>query len=820
MAQKYLALCFIRDLMLEMTKNAEKIVRVSLLDRLTEIACLAQGKNWNQISEIMFPFSRDQDKVFGLRFYLLLVECLRDWGEKLIPTNTDGSNSPFKVNWNRIKGMILVPRKSYFYDAPPDCLAEKDALFRYTEFGTLSAPVQIGGRSVKSGVGKSLVSKTESLTDKPQRIQEDESFQIGTQDSRTHLTQEQLDRSWRNNSQILERLRAEKNHTLESILALEGVLQSLDQMIIERQILFREVFQRNMVIENLQRAQSKFAEVTMSNYDKVPFLVNFRSPLLRMQKEKAVREVELANGIIDCFELFWRSRKDMESVNKYRKDLIEKMDRILGTHPPVFDHRLLEENQRIFSTNRELEEFLSPSKTVQEKKPFFDFYATELKNKTSADYVGDERKNVTESIPFEIFSEKQENSNNRSFQFPVMARREEYGDTTPSSLNRRDTVVSNSVPSQKSIQRKGSATLIFPKKDEVRRNDRQESFQQINPSSAKAFLQVRTSHSITVPQENDDDSEPINNRNITFQSSSQTRTLVRENSLPIYQKQKNEQTSNSNYEKIKQEFSEDVNQIQDFESNPYKLNIFINNGNRKNQPEELNNRNSFKQKGDSENIKKSSLSKPKFPIRETNFALKLRQKETYASGDSDFEFNDFSPKDISKFSNKKILDRKIDRNDSKNSLNSYQPQKEFVSRNRKYYDDEIDPETFSDFYDLKPFGKKDIFKDTDSRIALTNNTIRKKVDKLRGSLGKTIDSSSISHRDLDWSISNNASGPSEYYDKKSNTIFIDQDVSTESLKREFKETVSQMTKKVEQVFHTYSRNHDVKKSLRNKNAYD
>lgn len=472
MRQKFLALVFIKELMGGYSSkppppHIESAVRTALLPRLKEFAGQAKGKSWSEASEIMFAMSGDKDRVFGRRFYVLLVECLRFWGEKALPS-ANGGPSEFGLAWNSLKGQVPTPLRDYFIDARLGQLDERDQLFernelrgagltsisslplnspietnkqeKNTNFGKIASPIggtlgnqneyfaspvsipggnqngnyaslrgnttttqpvvtvppgptTLGSKgdlpgtfpvnygpfiraSIWGGQGGSsggptqggaanpvLIPETRSMISKAGSLRlpgveglrrSEESFRTAIIKPEGPPSIEKLDRAWRKNPEILAMIQAQSRYSPEQILALKSTISTVDSLIIERRLLLQQLFTRNFVRDDFEDSKNRFEKVCLSGYKKIEGLVDFDSPLLELQKERAVREIELSNSLL---KLLAQKVEILNDLPPLRKSALQALDRHLGEHPPALEGLVEGQGQLLFKNQAEFERF-------------------------------------------------------------------------------------------------------------------------------------------------------------------------------------------------------------------------------------------------------------------------------------------------------------------------------------------------------------------------------------------------------------------------------------------------------------------------------
>lgn len=85
-----------------------------MLNRLYEILEKAQKGTWKDVSQVLFPYSKDQDKKWGLRFYLLLTELLRALALEIKPKDNKNQPSDFRKQYGKAKNQYLFKEENFY----------------------------------------------------------------------------------------------------------------------------------------------------------------------------------------------------------------------------------------------------------------------------------------------------------------------------------------------------------------------------------------------------------------------------------------------------------------------------------------------------------------------------------------------------------------------------------------------------------------------------------------------------------------------------------------------------------------------------------
>lgn len=75
-----------------------------------------QNGKWQKTCQILFKYSNDKNLKWGMRFYLLLTELLRELGTNILPVEPTGEDSRFKKIWDKLSNEILTTDRNYYYD--------------------------------------------------------------------------------------------------------------------------------------------------------------------------------------------------------------------------------------------------------------------------------------------------------------------------------------------------------------------------------------------------------------------------------------------------------------------------------------------------------------------------------------------------------------------------------------------------------------------------------------------------------------------------------------------------------------------------------
>lgn len=95
-------------------KEFLKLVEKFILHRLYELLNSVQNGTWKKVSEILIPFSPEVDKKWGLRFYLLLNELVRELALRIQPFNEDGNPSLFAEQFGKYKTKALIKEQNFY----------------------------------------------------------------------------------------------------------------------------------------------------------------------------------------------------------------------------------------------------------------------------------------------------------------------------------------------------------------------------------------------------------------------------------------------------------------------------------------------------------------------------------------------------------------------------------------------------------------------------------------------------------------------------------------------------------------------------------
>ena len=114
-------------------------------------------------------------------------------------------------------------------------------------------------------------------------------------------------------------------------------LKALESLIKERELLYQMLFAEDVVVERVEAAKSRFKEVVLASYETVERLLGIPDPRLAPQKERAVREIELADYVFECLDRDFARDVDLSRLLRLRTSLLRGLDRYLGAHPAHFE---------------------------------------------------------------------------------------------------------------------------------------------------------------------------------------------------------------------------------------------------------------------------------------------------------------------------------------------------------------------------------------------------------------------------------------------------------------------------------------------------
>lgn len=144
-------------------------------------------------------------------------------------------------------------------------------------------------------------------------------------------------------------------------------LKALESLIKERELLYQMVFAENVVVERVEAAKSRFKEVVLASYETVERLLSISDPRLAPQKERAVREIELADHVFESLDRDFTPDVDLSRLLRLRTSLLRGLDRYQGSHPAYFE---APQSTQIFAT----ESLFMKARDQPDKKtiqPFF-----------------------------------------------------------------------------------------------------------------------------------------------------------------------------------------------------------------------------------------------------------------------------------------------------------------------------------------------------------------------------------------------------------------------------------------------------------------
>ena len=335
---------FTKDLILLFDEMIFYMVTQVLLIDLFEIAIDIAGKTWNQAEEVLFRYAEDKDRTWGLRFYILITECFKEWGMYLRPTNKDNSDSIFKRMYNDLTAKIpLCPIDLYYY-TDIEKLAEKDAEFNRWKNNISSKPSNVFHQGFETFKEKENSSHMSNVTNHHNEVKNN------------LLSKNSVDRRMRSReelSNLVESLKHIDDSKNKLANAQANFTKIFEQIKLDRKLLMHEIFRNKIILEKIKQARLKYQDSVILNYDKVEDFLKMTDRGIKELQDIVLKELEFANWLFDYLDSVF----NLDPKNRYqelRTEICKTFQRIYGVYPRYYD-QFLNKPSTIYQTNYDFE---------------------------------------------------------------------------------------------------------------------------------------------------------------------------------------------------------------------------------------------------------------------------------------------------------------------------------------------------------------------------------------------------------------------------------------------------------------------------------
>lgn len=317
------------------------VTQLLLID-LFELAIDMTGKDWSAAEECLNTSSKDGDRVWGLRFYILLTECYKEWGQFLKPTNKDGSDSIFKRMHSDLAVKVPICPLDLYYYADVEKLEIKDADFAKWKQSSVSKPSNIFHQKLDTLVDKENVGGGNLG---PKRVEVKNALLSGNSPDRKMRSRGEL-------SNLVESLRH-----IDANTSMANKSNSFEKMFesikLDRKLLMHELFRNKIIVQRINHSRQKYQDSVILNYDKIEDFLKINSTSAKETQDNLLKELEFANWLFDFMDNNFNANPGAR-INQLRQQICKTFDRIHGTHPRFYD-QFTDKPAQVFQTEAESE---------------------------------------------------------------------------------------------------------------------------------------------------------------------------------------------------------------------------------------------------------------------------------------------------------------------------------------------------------------------------------------------------------------------------------------------------------------------------------
>ena len=371
--QKFLALKFLQEL-INSKKNEKQtkiffLLKDIFLRRFYEILEKINNSNLEEIASLLNEYSIENSKKWGLRFYLLLTECLKYWSfftekrkifffeEKNGGNNYDKEKNVFRTVFLKLNAKLPFFEKKYYLDTDLENLEEKDREF--------------------------------------------------LQDCKLPRKKRKTEKSPKKN-----------------------FLDIFEKIKLSRKLLMHEIFRNRIVSDKIKIQKKDYEKRLITNFEKIEKFLKNKNPIFIKEKKKVLKEMELANKLFKYYdENLQEEIFDTKKIFLLRKKICEILKKIFGGLPKYYE-KFLNYESKVFGSRCSLESYkdnksrnmskISMKEKIKIKSKKKDFVNSDnnlnLKNKKnfgneknlkkSEKYFGDILKEKNENYEYKLNSEK------------------------------------------------------------------------------------------------------------------------------------------------------------------------------------------------------------------------------------------------------------------------------------------------------------------------------------------------------------------------------------------------------------------------------
>lgn len=298
--QKFLALKFLKEFVNFKKEEKETkiffLLRDIFLRRFYEILQKVQKSSLEELSNLLKEYSIENNKKWGLRFYLLLTECLRFWSfftekrkifsfeknENLIEKRK--SKNLFKTVFLRLSEKLIFFEKNYYFETDLVNLEKKDGEF---------------------------------------------------------LKECKLPRKIR------------KKGKFPKI----SFLEIFEKIQLSRKLLMHEIFRKRIVGDKIQIQKKDYEKRLISNFEKIEIFLKKKNSNFLKEKKKILQEMELANKLFKYYDMNFKEKNfDTKKIHMLRKKICEILKNIFGGFPKYYE-KFLDYESKVFGSRCSLESY-------------------------------------------------------------------------------------------------------------------------------------------------------------------------------------------------------------------------------------------------------------------------------------------------------------------------------------------------------------------------------------------------------------------------------------------------------------------------------
>lgn len=329
------------------------VSQLVLID-LFGLLCDRAESSWDEVDQVLFNLSEDRDRVWGLRFYLLITECFRQWGTHLRPTNTDGTDSIYRRMYMDISVKVLTCPLDLYYYANIQNLESKDAEYRKWRNSMNNKPSNVFLQKIDTFTEKENLSRLSNLQNKQTDIKNDLLSKKST--DRRLRSREEL-------SNLVESLKHIDTHHPSGSKNLVSFLKIFEQIKLDRKMLMHELFKNKLVLQKITQARQKYQDSVIVNYDRVEEFLQSTDPAFREIQDSVLKELEFANWLFDYMDNNFNIKPESRYI-QLRKEICSTLKRIYGVYPPYYE-QFLDRPSQFFQTTPESDQIVP---TMSESK--------------------------------------------------------------------------------------------------------------------------------------------------------------------------------------------------------------------------------------------------------------------------------------------------------------------------------------------------------------------------------------------------------------------------------------------------------------------